>query len=267
MLNQRLLALFDKYGFAPRDALSQNFMIDERVLARIAAHAHGTCLEIGAGFGFLTRELCKRAEKVIAVEKDARLIPALREQLADCDNATIVHADFMDYNAPAVDTVVSNIPYSISSQIVFKLVRMRFGRAVLCLQREFAKRIIAAPSTRDYSRLSVMAQLSFKARIVERIPRSAFYPPPNVDSALIELVPTGYAPSEFESNTINALFQHRNQSVRNALLHSRHMLGASKESMKKACGTLKNAERRVVSLSKEEVLGACTELRSALGAN
>ncbi len=252
------------FGITPRKKLSQTFLVDERVLAREVEYARVNgkeVLEIGAGTGNLTERLALGgARRVIAVEKDARLIEALGERLRAHPNVVVVHADFLDYEIEKTDVIVSNVPYSISSPLTFKLVDIGFERAVLCFQKEFAKRMVARPDTSNYSRLSVMSQLCFDARILETVPRGAFYPIPKVDSAIVELTKTGRTLAEFQKKFITALFTHKNKTVRNALIDSSKFLGKNKKQTREIAGRASAKERRVFTLSKEEILGLCAEM-------
>jgi len=247
-----------QYGFAFSRSLSQNFLVDERVLAReveYAAPAGRTVLEIGPGFGFLTRMLAAAgAKSVVAVEKDADLIPILGAELAGCKNVEVVHADFLELRPPPpADVVVSNVPYSISSPLLFALADMAPSRAVLCLQREFVARMKAPPGSREYSRLSLSAQAAFRFEGVERVPAGAFYPRPAVDSAIVSLAPTGSPLSEPESRIASLLFMHKKKTVRSALADSAEALGMGKDGVRRAAEESGLAQRRVFTLVRQDV--------------
>ena len=252
------------FGIRPRKRLSQTFLIDERVLAREVEHARvrgKEVLEIGAGTGNLTERLAlSGARGVIAIEKDARLIGTLKERLRAHPNVVIVHADFLEYEIEKTDVIISNVPYSISSPLTFKLTGIEFERAILCYQKEFAERMVARPGTSDYSRLSVMAQLCFDVRLLEVVPRGAFHPIPKVDSAIVELKKTGRALTEFQKKFITALFTHKNKTVRNALIDSAKFLDIGKGEARELGERISLKERRVFTLSKEEILKICGEL-------
>jgi len=243
------------YGFVQKERLSQNFLIDEMVLNREVAYASpkdAVVLEVGPGFGFLTRKLSEAgARKVIAVEKDARLIPILEKELAGFANVEIVHGDFLEGEFKA-DVVVSNVPYSISSPFLFKLAGSSFGRAVLCLQKEFVERMLAGPGTKEYSRLSVTVQARFRMRLLERVPRSAFYPRPKVDSAIVELVPTGERLDAGVERLLLLLFQHKKKTLRAALADAAEELGISKEDARRLAEESGLADRRIFTLSRGE---------------
>ena len=144
-------------------------------------------LEVGPGLGVLTRRLAESAGRVIAIEMDRRLADHLRPSLPG--NVELIVGDALTVPFPPFDRMVSNLPYSISSPIIFKLLEHEFQKAVVMLQKEFADRLVARPDTDDYSRLTVNVYYRAECRILEKVPRSRFWPPPKVDSAVVELVP------------------------------------------------------------------------------
>jgi 16S rRNA (adenine1518-N6/adenine1519-N6)-dimethyltransferase len=251
-----LRRISSEYGFRQARGLSQNFLVDERVLSREASLCEPsgkTVLEIGPGFGFLTRLLAAAgAKKVIAVEKDARLIPILERELSAFPNVELVNADFLECGLGA-EVVASNVPYSVSSPILFKLAGMRFSRAVLCLQKEFVERMAARPGTREYSRLSLASQAAFRLERFGRVPSSAFHPAPEVDSAIIRVSPTGNALSGAEENMARLLFMHRKKTVRAALSDSHRALGIGKEEARAASESSGLAHKRVFTLARADV--------------
>ncbi|MDD5317798.1 MAG: 16S rRNA (adenine(1518)-N(6)/adenine(1519)-N(6))-dimethyltransferase RsmA [Candidatus ainarchaeum sp.] len=245
-----------QYGFLQKKKLSQSFLVDERVLRREAGYLSPkgkTVLEIGPGFGFLTRELALAgAKRIVAVEKDSRLMPVLEAELSGFGNVELVNADFLETGVEA-DLVASNVPYSVSSPILFKLAETRFERAVLCLQREFVSRMLARPGEKEYSRLSLASQAALGIEFLERVPRSAFHPPPKVDSAIIRVSPTGGTLSGGERMLALNLFQHRKKTVRAAMSDSAEALGISKAAARLAAEKSGFAKARVFSLSRENV--------------
>jgi 16S rRNA (adenine1518-N6/adenine1519-N6)-dimethyltransferase len=122
---------------------------------------------------------------------------------------------------PAFDVMVSNLPYTISSPITFKLLDHPFDRAVLMFQREFAERLVARPGTTEYSRLTVNAAHRAAGEILERVPRSAFHPQPRVDSAVVRLVrrPPAYRVTDEDTfhAVVDACFAHRRKTIGNSL--------------------------------------------------
>jgi ribosomal RNA small subunit methyltransferase A len=233
--------------------LGQCFLEDKNILqleAKLAAPEGKTVLEIGAGDGRLTEAvLGSGPKKIIAVEKDARFVSVLREKFAGRGEVEIVEADFLELGFPGdVEIVVGNIPYYISSDIVFRLASMKFERAVLMVQKEFAQKMVAKPGDKNYGRLSVTSQLAFDIKLERIVLRHLFHPVPEVDSAVIVLEPTAVRPTQFQENVIRWLFQHKNKTVRNALLDSKMFGRVDIEEI----GAV--ARRRARTLTKEECL-------------
>ena len=229
-------------------ALGQCFLSDYRVLNREIEYAQSegkNILEIGAGDGRLTKLLADKAKHVTAVETDERMLEHLLPLLEEYENLEIVHADFLDldFASKHFDLVISNVPYVISSPLLFKLASMRFDRAVLCFQKEFAERMLTEPNDKKRSRLSVMSQLHFEVKKLESVPRTAFTPKPKVDSMIVELKRKSFTATPSQSEFINKLFQHKSRTVRKAL-HDAYRLNAS----------TKYDERRVFSLTNQEIL-------------
>jgi len=236
-----------------RKRLGQCFLEDRNILkleARLAAVNGKRVLEIGAGDGRLTEELLEHEPlRIYAVEKDERLVGILDNKFCGCEERVIVvRGDVLKIELPEYDVVVGNIPYYISSDIIFSLKHRGFERAVLMVQKEFAQKMIAEPRDRNYGRLSVTAQIYFNIKVERTVPRHLFRPVPRVDSSIIILEPTGASLSQFQENVIRYLFQHRNKTVRNALLDSKMFDAEELEALGKF------AKKRVKTLSKEECL-------------
>ncbi len=235
-----------------RKELGQCFLEDRNVLAleaRLAAPEGKRVLEIGPGDGRLTDAMLALGPvKVLAVEKDPRFAAILREKYKTRSEVEIAEADFLDFEPPAFDVVVGNIPYYISSDIIFRLARLSFERGVLMVQKEFAEKMCATPGSGTYGRLSVTSQIAFDVRLERPVLRHLFRPVPKVDSAIILIRPTGVRLSAFQENVIRAMFQHKNKTVRNALLDS-------KAFAREEIGSLGSfAGRRAKTLTKEECL-------------
>lgn len=260
MLKSRLFYLLSKYNLRINSDLGQNFLIVDdiikREIERAEIKANETVLEIGPGLGFLTSELSKYAKRVYAVEKDSRLVEILQKEYS-WENVEIIHGDALKVEFPQFDKIVSNLPYQISSPITFKFLRYDFKKAVLIYQLEFAQRMIAKPSDKNYSRLSVMVQAKAEVELVERIGKGAFYPKPKVDSAVIVLKPKPKEKQiELDERLVKALFQHRRKKSSKALKDSYHMLGLSKEEFKgskEIFDRIPHAEKRVFQLSIKEI--------------
>lgn len=210
----------------------QHFLIDPDYLDRIVAAAdlrpEDVVLEIGAGIGNLTERLARKARKVIAVELDPTLVRVLHDRFDEVENIKIIAGDALKIDFPEFDKVVSNLPYSISSEITFKLLRHKFKLGILMYQYEFAVRMVSLPNCKDYSRLTVDTCYFADASILMKVPKSAFQPAPEVDSAVVKLVPRP-APFEvkdqaFFMDFVAAVFSQRRKKLRNAILNTNHVL-------------------------------------------
>ena len=187
--------ILDRYGVAPKQSLGQNFLYDEELLARIVAMAavepDDAVLEIGPGLGALTRQLARVAGRVVAVELDDRLLPILGYELEPFANVEIVHGDILTFDPAAwfdgPFVVVANVPYYITGAILRHLLegRPRPKRMVLTVQREVAERLAAKPP--DMSLLAVSVQYYGTVKIVGTVKAGAFWPRPEVDSAVIRI--------------------------------------------------------------------------------
>jgi 16S rRNA (adenine1518-N6/adenine1519-N6)-dimethyltransferase len=179
--------------------LGQNFLADsstaEMIVEKTGISKTSMVLEIGPGLGALTIPLARAAAGVIAVEKDRRLIPLLEQELAEegIDNVEILNRNFLktDLLNMAEDkklVVVGNLPYNISSQILFRLIEQRacIEKAFLMFQKELAMRIAAPPGSRSYSRLSAVAQYASVITCIAHIAPSCFFPRPEVESTILE---------------------------------------------------------------------------------
>jgi 16S rRNA (adenine1518-N6/adenine1519-N6)-dimethyltransferase len=194
--------LLRQFNLRPKKSLGQNFLVDEHALSNIAHAAEiapdDVVLEIGPGLGSLTRHLADAACHVIAVEIDRALIPPLRSVLSARSNVTIVEGDVLKINPAELLShyrtnelshykVVANIPYYITSAIIRHLLEAEIKprSIVLTIQLEVAQRIIAQPD--DMNLLAVSVQFYGTPRVVQQIPAGAFYPVPDVDSAVVRI--------------------------------------------------------------------------------
>lgn len=216
----------------------QHFLVDDRVLDRLpdllpedADRSH--LLEIGAGTGALTDRLLAAGDRVTAVEKDPDLAGFLRREFADAvaaDRLTVIEGDALDVSLPAFTASVSNLPYGASSELAFRLLPTD-RPLVLMFQREFADRMVAAPGSDDYGRLSVSTAHYADATVAETVPRGAFDPQPRVDSAVVRLTPRtpDYEVDDeaFFLRFVKALFTQRRKTVRNAVRNTAHISGVA----------------------------------------
>ena len=212
----------------------QHFLVDQNAVERIAGllEVQGRIvLEIGPGTGVLTRALLSRGAHVRAIELDYELFSYLTELFADeiaLNKFELIQGDATKCEFPAFDIVISNLPYSASSKITFRLLTAGFETAVLMYQSEFAKRMLAPVGTPECGRLSVMVQtFACVERCFELSPKS-FSPQPQVRSMVVKIHPR--APifpihdRKLYADVVRALFSHRRKTVRNCLKGSSGML-------------------------------------------
>jgi 16S rRNA (adenine1518-N6/adenine1519-N6)-dimethyltransferase len=274
-MNQSVAGLLRAHGLRPKKGLGQNFLADPAALARIAAAAdlssQDLVVEVGAGAGHLTRLLAEQAGRVIAVELDETLVELLREQLAGFSNVEIVHGDILQlpnlpiYQLPIPNLgykVVGNLPYYITSAVLRHFLEEppRPRLIVVTVQREVAERIVARPG--DMSLLAVSVQFYGQPRIVGRIPAGAFYPPPQVDSAVLRIdvgeqpavaLPEGVSERDY-FRVVKAGFGQRRKTLRNSLSGGLALPPDQVEEALRQAGV--DPRRRAQTLSLEEWAGA-----------
>ena len=174
--------------------LLKNPMILSEIINKSGIKSTDTVLEIGPGTGNLTMLLLDAAKKVIAIELDPRMVAQLTKRVGISqyqNKLQLIQGDVLKQKLPFFDLCVANIPYQISSPIVFKLLSHRplFRAAVLLIQREFAMRLIAKPGTEFYCRLSVNVQLLSKVEHIMKVSKKNFVPPPKVESSVVRIEP------------------------------------------------------------------------------
>jgi 16S rRNA (adenine1518-N6/adenine1519-N6)-dimethyltransferase len=220
-------------GIVPKKTLGQSFLVDLRILERIGEIAElsgqDEVVEIGAGLGVLTTFLGERVKRVIAIEKDPRFIDKLKEITVPFGNIELVHQDalgieFKKFYLGNKLKVVSNLPYSVSSPILIKLLDERevFSLMVLMVQKEVGERIVASPGTKAYGSISVLIQTYMDAEIKLHVPPSAFWPQPKVESVVLKLIPLSSprvnVPDErFFRRVVKAAFSSRRKILANSL--------------------------------------------------
>ncbi|MEN3001372.1 MAG: 16S rRNA (adenine(1518)-N(6)/adenine(1519)-N(6))-dimethyltransferase RsmA [Armatimonadota bacterium] len=232
---RQIRAWLSEYGVRPSKSWGQNFLTDRRVAERILAAARlepsDAVLEVGAGLGALTLELAARVRRVIAVEVDARLVAILQSLIEQqgLENITLIQANVLSLSVPELlrgeerAKVVANIPYAITSPLLEHLLAAKacLPLLVLTVQKEVAERLTAKPDTEAYSALSVFVQYHTEAEYLGRVPASAFYPQPEVDSAIVRLTPVPDRLPPFEQRwlfkLVRAGFGKRRKTLRNAL--------------------------------------------------
>jgi 16S rRNA (adenine1518-N6/adenine1519-N6)-dimethyltransferase len=195
-------ALMAQFKIQPTRSLGQNFLVDERVVSRILAQADleqtDCVLEIGPGLGHLTVALAERAGRVLAVEMNRHILPALAYQLRNVSNVHVIHADarHLDFQAlvagwPGPIKVVANLPYSVTTDLMLKLLtEIPFcQRLILMVQKEAAERFMARPGSKASGPVSILAACLGQLRRVLTVSRGSYYPQPHVDSVVLELTP------------------------------------------------------------------------------
>jgi len=253
--------LLRRYRIIPKKRLGQNFLVDEEILHKMVAYAHlneeDTVLEIGAGLGFLTEKLAEKAERVIAVEIDDKLVRVLRKRLRAWDNVTILHGDIMKVNLPDFNKVVSTPPYSISSPLQFWLLDRSFNEAILSFQEEFARRLTAPVNSKDYGRLTVTTYYRADVEVLDIIPKESFWPPPKVDSLIVRLKPRKppfkVIDEEIFFDVVRAIFTQKNKKIRNAIIPFFSRFRLSSKEAKRIADSLPFHDRRPRGLSPEEI--------------
>lgn len=256
--------LLRRHGIRPDRRLGQNFLFNPNALEKVVAAAelggHETVLEIGAGVGSLTRLLAQRAGRVVAVEFDQRLLPALREVVDPFPNVRIVEGDILSLDlADLVGgeryQVVANIPYNITSAVIRKLMEADSspGRVVLTIQQEVAERIVAEPG--DMSLLALSVQLYGEPSVRNRISKRDFYPSPEVDSAVLRIdlraeLPLSNGELEALFMLARAGFHQRRKQLRNSLGHGTELSRNDVDELMESVGL--SPKRRPQSLGVEE---------------
>lgn len=227
------------HGIRPQHRLGQNFLLDGRVLDAIVEAAdlgpEDLVLEIGPGLGTLTQRLVRAAGKVLAVELDRNLIEILKKTLQpDHPNLEIVHGDASEVDLHKLITerltpgrrarVAANLPYYITTPLVMRLLEenLPLEQVVVMVQKEVADRMVSPPGSKEYGALSVAVQYYTEPRIVTRVSRGAFLPPPEVDSAVVAMRLRQASPVDVPRavffRVVKAAFGQRRKTLANALL-------------------------------------------------
>lgn len=242
-----IASLLKKYRIRPKKQLGQHFLIAlptvEKIVNALGARHSDDVLEIGAGLGVMTALLSSHCHNVYAVEKDRALAAVIDGEFGHLKNIHLIIADILrlDLKREMKDArfpmkVIGNIPYNISTPILFCLLDNRdlFQCAVLTVQQEVAKRILARPNTKDYGILSIMAQTKATCRKLFDILPPSFLPPPQVSSTVIRLdltTPLDFHIRDMElfQKIVKAAFGQRRKMLKNALMGSRNLELTAKE--------------------------------------
>jgi 16S rRNA (adenine1518-N6/adenine1519-N6)-dimethyltransferase len=226
LLDNEIRALLKRYKVRPTKKHGQSFLKSQTIARSIVSAAEiskeDTILEIGGGLGILSKQIVENAKYVHVVEIDPGLANALRDLFIDCNNVSIIEGDALKISLPNVTKIVSNLPYSISSEITFRMLReMKFEQAVLMYQKEFAQRLHATPGSSEYSRLSVNIGYQAEVEHLMDVPANMFYPEPAVDSVVVKLKQYTQGPRAKDDDVffwmVNGIFPYPNKHLRKAL--------------------------------------------------
>ena len=261
-LLRRTKFLLRRYRIFPKKRLGQNFMMEPSIFECMADYAslsrNDVVLDIGAGLGFLTSFLADKSKCVLAVESDSRLVSVLHEELRDLSNVKLIEGNILKVQIPQFNKVVSAPPYYISSSLLPWLFNKNFECAVLIFQEEFADRLVASVGTEGYGWLTVVVYCHLEVELLDKVPKSMFYPQPEVDSIIVRLKPKKSPPFLLKDKAlfkqlVQALFTQRNRKVRNAVLpflKSKHVTTA--ENAVKLADSLPFHDKRVRELAPED---------------
>lgn len=272
-------SILTRHGFTFSKALGQNFLINDEVcpaMASEAVQADGTgVIEIGAGVGVLTAELCKRAKKVVSVELDKRLLPVLSETLADFDNFEVVNADILKLDLKelikekfadcSTVNICANLPYYITSPVIMKLLEdeLPVENIIVMVQKEAADRLTAKVGTRNSGAITIAVNYYAQAQKLFDVYRDSFVPSPKVDSAVIKLslydeVPFRVDDEAFFFKMVKAIFMQRRKTASNGISAG---LGIDKQKITDTLVKLGlNESVRAEALSFEELCALSNEL-------
>ncbi len=229
--------IFEKNGFSFSKTLGQNFLVNPTVCPKIAAQGNAKAgfgvIEIGTGIGVLTNELAKRADKVVAVEIDDRLIPILSETLKEYNNVKIINEDIMKLDVARVIreefegldvAVCANLPYYITSPIIMMLLEQRLPlkSITVMVQKEAGQRLCADMASRDMGAVTVAVRYFSEPKILFNVSRGSFMPAPNVDSCVVrfdvkENTPDGVSDEKFFFRIVRGAFSQRRKTLANSV--------------------------------------------------
>ncbi|HKM76211.1 MAG TPA: 16S rRNA (adenine(1518)-N(6)/adenine(1519)-N(6))-dimethyltransferase RsmA [Candidatus Bathyarchaeia archaeon] len=209
----------------PLKRFGQHFLIDKKtrqiMIESARLEADDTVVEVGPGLGFITTTLTSQPCSIIAIEKDRTLADYLKNRFARNSNITIVQGDALEFPIRDQAKIISSPPYNISSKLILSILNSKFKLAVLLLQDEFVSRLTAPVGSRDYGRLTVALQLRANVERIMGVPRSAFYPSPKVDSAIVRIEPKAsdlrIKDQKIFNELVRSLFTQRRRKLRGVL--------------------------------------------------
>ena len=219
--------IMNKYNVHPNKKLGQNFLFDEEALNLIASgvNEQDTIIEIGPGLGTLTAILAEKAEKVIAVELDDKMIAILNERFKLYNNVEIIHEDILNVDIDKIAPkakVVANLPYYITTSIITKLLKTNIKDITVLIQKEVAERICAIPGSKKAGAITYFVNYYANAKIVGNVSKEAFIPNPEVESSIVKLKIRENKLVEVKNETmffeiIRANFNQRRKTLINSL--------------------------------------------------
>ncbi|MFP4116726.1 MAG: 16S rRNA (adenine(1518)-N(6)/adenine(1519)-N(6))-dimethyltransferase RsmA [Candidatus Aenigmatarchaeota archaeon] len=231
-----------RYNLKPKEHQDQIFIEDEETQKEVVELANlkdeDRVLEIGAGIGNLTRYIAQNCP-VTAIEKDGKLAAVLRH--LEIENITVLQRDVMATHLKNLEfnKIVSNLPYSVSTPLTFKLLNLDWDLAVLIYQKEFAERLTGEPGTMNNSRMSLKVNYRCDTELVKVIPSDKFYPEPVTDSAVVRLRKKDVEEKSTDFwKIVKAAFHHKRKLVKNSLEDSAHFLDLDEEEIKDLEGSL-----------------------------
>lgn len=247
------MRVVNKVRIKLRKSLSQHFVVEPLVIKDIVNNVPkgSQVLEVGTGIGTLTYYLAKVASQVISIEIDGRLIKYAEDLLRDLNNVSLITGDALKLPWPHVDIIVSNVPFSITSPLIMRIIKERVPKALLTIQREVANRLTSLPGDEDYGRLSIITQCTYEIKRVNDYPPDSFYPSPSVYSTLVQLIKVSPCIDDLEILELvtNILFRHRNRKLRWVI---DKYLG--KEALNRLESTNINLETRIRNLTLNEIV-------------
>jgi len=252
--------------YRPVKRLGQNFLADKHIASRVVSTAEltrtDTVLEPGAGYGTLTHLLEEQAGRVLAVEKDRRLVSHLRKEFENNPTVSVIEGDVLKIPLPQFNKMVGTPPYVLSSKLILFLAKRKLELASLVLQKEFGERLLAEPGTAEYGRLSITAQRDLRIRPIMNIPATAFRPRPKVESILLRISPNEVdrgVDSELFEELVRGLFNQRRRVVRSSFQHylSQKM---TRERARKTLEAMTLPEKRVYQLTIRDLEDLCEQL-------
>jgi 16S rRNA (adenine1518-N6/adenine1519-N6)-dimethyltransferase len=274
--------LLHRLGLKPKKTLGQHFLLHphqaRRIVAALELTQKDTVVEIGAGLGALTGFLAAAARRVIALERDPALARFLAEDLlADAPAVQVLCRDVLKFDFPGACreagrplAVVGNLPYQITSPLLFTLIEhlSAIGRAVLMMQQEVGARLLASPGTKDYGILSVLGQYHFQATRLFSLSPGNFYPPPQVDSVVLRLLPQTPVPAALDpalfQRLVKTAFGHRRKTLNNTLVSQAEAFGLSPAAMRQLLAALDiDLQRRGETLSLAEFVAVSNKVVSS----